>query len=320
MRFIFLFFILLKSLLFSLDYPTKPIEFVVSLGEGGSADRMTRNMASLLQEELGVYINVKTIKTNGSLDAANYVLEDPHDGYKVFCSTFSPYLLNLIISKKTDFSLNDFEIINLQWFEQDFIAVEKDSKFNSIIEVLNYIKNNPKELKVALINKSSGHILFKLLLEKFDIPFKNVDIKLYNGGGSARKALLESKVDLLIIAAQGSEKYREYIKPLAIVSTKPSKRWDAPTLNETIKNTGITMPIIHGPIRGIAVSKKLKEDFPHRFRILENAIKKTLAKKSVHRYLKRKNIGYTWIGSQNSTKILQNSYEDFKKYNYLIED
>ncbi len=320
MRFIFLFFILLKSLLFSLDYPNKPIEFVVGLGEGGSADRMTRNMASLLQEELGVYINVKTIKTNGSLDAANYVLKEPHDGYKVFCSTFSPYLLNLIISKKTDFSLDDFEIINLQWFEQDFIAVEKDSEFNSIIEVLNYIKKNPKELKVALINKSSGHILFKLLLEKFNIPFKDVNIKLYSGGGSARKALLESKVDLLVIAAQGSEKYREDIKPLAIVSSKPSKRWDAPTLNDTIKDTGITMPIINGPIRGIAVSKKFKEDFPHRFRILENAIKKTLAKKSVHRYLKRKNIGYSWIGSKNSTKILKNSYEDFKKYNYLIED
>ncbi|WP_321314239.1 tripartite tricarboxylate transporter substrate-binding protein [Halarcobacter sp.] len=320
MRYIFLFFILLKSLLFSFDYPNKSIEFVVGLGEGGSADRMTRNMAALLQKELGVHINVKTIKTNGSLDAANYVLKEPHDGYKVFCSTFSPYLLNLIISKKADFSLNDFEIINLQWFEQDFIAVGKDSEFNSIVEILNYIKKNPKELKVALINKSSGHILFKLLLEKFNIPFKDVDIKLYNGGGSARKALLESKVDLLIIAAQGSEKYREYIKPLAIVSNKPSKRWDAPTLNDTIKDTGITMPIIHGPIRGIAVSKKFKEDFPHRFRILENAIKKTLAKKSVHRYLKRKNIGYTWIGSQNSKKILQNSYEDFKKFNYLIED
>lgn len=320
MRYIFLFFILLKSLLFSLDYPNKPIEFVVGLGEGGSADRMARNMAALLQAELGVYTSVKTIKTNGSLDAANYILKEPHDGYKVFCSTFSPYLINLIISEKAGFSLNDFVIINLQWFEQDFIAVKKDSKFNSVIEVLNYIKKNPKKLKVALINRSSGHILFKLLLEKFDIPSKDVDIKLYSGGGSAREALLESRVDLLIIAAQGSEKYREDIKPLAIVSSKPSKRWDAPTLNETIKDTGITMPIIHGPIRGIAVSRKFKEDFPHRFKTLKKAIQKTLAKRFVHRYLKRKNIGYTWIGTQNSTRILKNSFEDFEKYNYLIKD
>ncbi|RXJ89747.1 tripartite tricarboxylate transporter substrate-binding protein [Arcobacter sp. CECT 8983] len=320
MRCIFLFFIFFKSLLFSLEYPNKPIEFVVGLGEGGSSDRMTRNMAVLLEEELGVTINVINIKGNSSLDAAKYVLNQKPNGYTVFSSAFSPHFLNEIISKNAKFYLDQFEIINLQWFDFESIIVDKSSSFNSIMQVIEHIKNSPEKLNIGVINKSSGHLIIKLLLEKFNINFEKINLKLYKGGEKARKALFDSKVDLLIIAAQGNEKYRERIKPLTIMSPHRSKRWDAPTLNEAIKRSGIVMPLISGSIRGMAVPKEFKQKYPNRFKILKKAIQKTLAKKSVHRYLKRKNIGYTWIGSQTSTEILKNSLEDFEKYNYLIKD
>lgn len=320
MKYLLFFVIFFKSLVFAIDYPNKPIEFVVGLGEGGSADRMARAMANYLQEELDVYISVKNIKKDASLEAVNYLLKRPSDGYTIFSSTFSPYLANAILSGNGSFILRDFEFINLQWFEYDFFVVNKESRFNSILEVIEFIKINPKNLSVGVINKSSGHILFKLLLEKLNMPFENVNLKLFEGGKKARESLLENKVDILIIAAQGSESYRDEIKPLAISSQKRSKRWDAPTLNEAIADLGIELPVINGPIRGIAVSKKFKEDYPHRFKIFKNALKKTLAKRKVQSLLKRENIGYSWIGSRNSNAILQESFESFKRFQYLIKD
>lgn len=311
---------MLNTILFATDYPNKPIKLIVGLGEGGSADRMVRNMQPFLEEELGVEITVKNIKENASLDAINYVFSQPSDGYTIFYSTFSPYLPNIILNKNSDFSLKDFEIINLQWFEYDLFLVNKNSKFNSIIDVLTHIKNNPKTLNIGLINKSSSHITFKLLMEKFNIPQNNVNLKLFSGGKKARESLVQSKLDLLVIAAQGSEKYRSKIKPLAIVSKKRSRRWDAPTLNEALENTGITLPVINGPIRGVAVSKKFKTNYPNRYEFLRSSLKRVLATRKVQKTLKTKNIGYSWIGSENSTKILKDSIEDFKKYNYLISD
>lgn len=319
MKILFLIFIL-NSVIFANNYPNKPIELIVGLGEGGSADRMTRNMAPFLEEELGVKIHVKNIKKNATLDAAKYILDQKDDGYTLFSSAFSPYLLNVILRDDSNISLKDFEIINLQWFEFDLFLVNKDSKFDSILEILEYIKKYPKKLNVGVVNKSSSHITFKLLLEKFNIPVENVNLELFSGGKKARESLINSEIDLLVIAGKGSEKYRKKIKPLAVISKKRSRRWDAPTLNEALYETGVTMPIIDGSIRGIAVSKKFKEKYPNRYKILKESIKKVLAKRKVQTALRDKNIGYSWIGAENSTKILEDLIKEYKKYNYLIKD
>lgn len=317
---ILLLLILLINIIFADNYPSKPIEVIVGLGEGGSADRMTKAMVPFLQKELGVKLYVKNIKENASFDATKYVLSQKNDGYTLFSSAFSPYVLNVILRDDTNFSLDDFEIINLQWFEFDLFLVNKDSKFESLLEILEYIKKYPKKLNVGVMNKSSSHITFKLLLEKFHIPIQNVNLKLFSGGKKARESLIDSKIDLLVIAGQGSEKYRKKLKPLAIVSKKRSKRWDTPTLNEVLYETAVTMPIINGSIRGIAVSRKFKELYPQRYKLLKNSIKKVLAKREVQNILKENNIGYLWIGSKNSKKILEDLLEEYKKYNYLIKD
>lgn len=313
-------FILLTTLLFANNYPNKTIDFIVGLGQGGSADRMSRAMAVFLEEELKTPIRVINKKQNASLDAANYVLAQDSDGYTVFSSTFSPYLANTILNKKTKYSLDDFVFLNLQWFEYDFIAVNKDSKYDTLREVLEVLKNTDKKLSASVIYKSSGHLLIKLLLEKLNIPQNRLELKFFRGGRAARNSLIEKKTDLLIIAAQGSERFREDIKPLVISSPKRSKRWDAPTLNEEIKETGIELPYIIGPIRGLAVSKKFKDKFPLRYKTLENAVKKTLAKRKVQKALKQKHIGYSWIGAKKSEEILKDSYNIFKKYHYLLKD
>lgn len=317
--FITLFFFF-NSLIFADTYPSKPIEFVVGLGEGGSADRMTREMTKFLENELDTQIKVKNMKKKASLEAANYVLNQTADGYTVFSSTFLPYLPNTILSGQAKYALDDFEIINLQWFDYDFIAVNKNSEFNSILQVLNHIKKYPNTISIAVINKSSGHLLLKLLLKNSDIPFKNIDIQVYNGGRAVREALFTQKADILITAAQGSEKYRDKIKALAISSERRSRRWDAPTLNEALKESNIKMPIINGPTRGFAVAKSFKVKYPKRFKILKNAIKRTLAKRRIQKHLKHRNIGYSWLGSKRSTEILNNSYELFKRYNYLLDN
>jgi putative tricarboxylic transport membrane protein len=319
MKVLLIIFLLLNAILLAEDYPSKPITFVVGLGKGGSSDRMARNMAEFLKEELNIPINIINKDKDASLEAANYVLDQKDDGYTIFASTFSPYLANTILSGQSKYTLNDFHFINIQWFDYDLISVNKNSKINSITELLNEIKNGPKKIKIAVIHKSSGHLMIKLLLEKFNIPFEKVEFNFFVGGQLARTALLESKVDLLIIAAQGSEKYRNEIKPLAVISDKKSRRWDAPTLNEAIKDTNITLPIINGPMRGFAVSKQFKEKYPQRYLILEKAIEKVLAKRSNQRILKEKNIGYTWIGDKRSKEVLLKTYNLFETYNYLFD-
>src|SRR5690606_5289522 len=73
-------------------YPDRPITIVVGFGVGGSADRMARAMSTYISEELGQPVHVVNRLGAGTLLAANYVLNQPSDGYTVFVSSFAPYL------------------------------------------------------------------------------------------------------------------------------------------------------------------------------------------------------------------------------------
>ncbi|MFA9372788.1 MAG: tripartite tricarboxylate transporter substrate binding protein [Poseidonibacter sp.] len=310
---------LLSNSLLADNYPSKPVNVVVGFGIGGSADRMTRTMSTFLSDELDGRVKVVNKKGAGTQIAANYVLKKPADGYTIFASTFAPYLANTILSGGAKYSMEDFDFINIQWFDFELLAVNKNSKYNNMVDLLNAIKNNPKEIKAAVVQGSGGHLILKLLLDKYNIPQENLNLVTYSSGGKARTAVAGGQVDLIAISAQGSESIREFIKPLAIVKDKRMKQWDAPTLNDSIASLGIKLPVFSGSMRGFAVSKDMKEKYPLRYKKLTEAMQRTLATKSVQKFLSKSDIGYTWTGPEKSNELILESYNIFKSYSHLLK-
>jgi tripartite-type tricarboxylate transporter receptor subunit TctC len=301
------------------DYPKKPVNFVVGFGVGGSADRMTRTMASFVGDELGQPIKVVNKKGAGTQIAANYVLNRPDDGYTVFASTFAPYLSNTILKGKASYGMEDFSFINLQWFDFELIASYKDSPYKDMASLITAIKEKPKTVKAAVMQGGAGHITIKLLLEKYNIPQENLNLVTFNSGGKARSAVAGGQVDFIIISAEGSEGIREFLNPLAVVRDERSDRWDAPTINEAVKGDGVSMPVIRGSMRGFAVSSEFKNKFPQRYEQLTNSFQNTLANKGVQKTLKGNNIGGVWIGPDKSDELMKENFEMFNTYKYLLD-
>jgi len=301
------------------DYPKKPVNFVVGFGVGGSADRMTRTMSSFVGEELGQPIKVINKKGAGTQIAANYTLNRPDDGYTVFASTFAPYLSNTILKGNASYDIDDFSFINFQWFDFELIASNKDSKYKDLPSLLTAIKDKPKTVKAAVMQGGAGLITIKLLLDKYNIPQDNLNLVTFSSGGKARSAIAGGQVDFIIISAEGSEGIREFLNPLAVVRDERSDRWDAPTINEAIKDSGITLPVIRGSMRGFAVSTEFKNKFPQRFELLTNAFQNTLANKDVQKTLKGNNIGGVWVGPEKADELMKENFNVFNKYKYLLE-
>lgn len=301
------------------EFPTKPIELIVGFGEGGSTDRMTRIMQPFLAHEMAQKIDVTNIRGKGTQLSIEYFLKKPQDGYAILSSTFSPYIPNSIISGKAHYNIEDFDFINLQWFDYDLIAVHETSKIDTLLTLLDTIQKSQTPLRVALIYRSAGHLNLNLLLEKFNIKKQKLNYVFFENGQKARDSLVNKKVDFLIISAQGSEVIRDHLKPLAIIKETRAKKWDAPTLNEAIASTGISLPILRGSMRGFAVSKAFKEKYPERYAYLVDTLKKTLAQKRVQRALKIENIGYSWLGPEHSNALMRESFDTFKSYDYLFD-
>lgn len=316
---IFISFLFLGLNLEANSYPNKEINIIVGFPKGGATYQMTEIMAPYLEEELKQKIKITPMPGEGSYLAAKHILEEGNKGYTIFASTFAPYLANTILTKQAKYKIDDFSMINLQWFDTDIIVVNKHSKTKNLLSLLKQIKNNHQTIKTAVIYKSSGHLLLNLLLEKYDIPKENLDITFYKGGNEVRQALIRNNLDFIVVPSQGSETYRADIKALAINSSERTKRWDAPTLNEILEPLNINIPLLHGSMRGFSVSSKFQKDYPKRYKRLVQAFRKTLAKKRVQKELKKNKIGYFWIGPRHSNRLIQESYTIYKEYNYLFK-
>ncbi|MEM6808934.1 MAG: tripartite tricarboxylate transporter substrate binding protein [Pseudomonadota bacterium] len=302
------------------DYPERPITIVVGFGVGGSADRMTRAMSSFIGDAIGQPVQVINKRGAGTLLAANYVLDQPHDGYTVFASGFSPYLSNTILEGNADYTIDDFAYVNFQWFDEDLIALNKDSEYESLADLLDDIRDNPKTVRGAVVRGSGGHLMAKLLLEVSGIPQKNVNLVAYNSGGLARAAVAGHVVDFIVISAEGTESIREYIRPLAIVSRQRNPKWDAPTLTEVMSKLGIDVPVLPGSIRGFATTAEFKRQYPARFDKLVEAMRVALENEALITLLDQASIGGRWTGPEASESTMKETFRIFRDYSYLLKE
>lgn len=303
----------------AIDFPVRPLTIVVGFGVGGSADRMTRTMSNYIAEELGQPIKVINKRGAGTLLASNYVLNQAHDGYTIYASGFSPYLSNTILEGNADFTIDDFAYLNFQWFDEDLIAVNKDSKYKDLPDLLNAIRMHPKTVRASVVRGSGGHLMAKLLLEVSGIPQENLNLVTYNGGGLARAAVAGGIVDFIVISAEGTEGIREFIRPLAIVSDRPNPNWDALPLNEALKPMGISVPILPGSIRGFGTTAEFRRIYPERFDKIAAAMKKALQNEELLDILDHSAIGSRWIGPEQSEMTMKTTFRIFQDYSYLLK-
>jgi len=300
-------------------FPERPVTIVVAFGVGGSADRMTRTMSGFIADALGQPIQVINKRGAGTLIGSNYLLEQEHDGYTMLASGFSPYLTNTILEGNADYTIEDFAYLNFQWFDEDLIAVNKDSKYRDVPSLLAAIRDKPKTVRGSVVRGSGGHLIAKLLLEASGIPQENLNLVAYNGGGLARAAVAGHVVDFIIISAKGTETIREYVRPLAIVSDQRDPDWDAPTLAEALAATGIDMPRFPGTIRGFATSAETKRRYPDRFEKLADAMRTALANEKLIDVLDQASIGGRWTGPAKSEETMRETFRIFEDYGYLLK-
>ncbi len=300
------------------DYPERPITIVVAFGVGGSADRMTRTLSTYLADAIGQPVQVINKRGAGTLIGSQYVLDQPHDGYTLLATGFSPYLSNTILEGNAEYTIDDFAYLNFQWFDDDLIALNKDSEYESLPDLLEAIRAKPKTVRGAVVSGSGGHLMAKLLLEVSGIPQENLNLVAYNSGGLARAAVAGHVVDFIIISAKGTESIREYIRPIAIVSRDYSEEWGAPSLTEAMAPTGVEAPILPGSIRGFGTSAEFRRRYPDRFDKLAAAMKTALENEELIELLERAAIPGRWSGPEVSEQTMRETFDIFKNYSYLL--
>lgn len=211
-------------------FPEKPVTIVVPFAAGGGTDITTRTMQEPMTKALGGDLVVKNTAGAGGTIGVAEAARAKADGYTLSMAPVGPLTTQPHL-RKLPYDIDSFDYVCLAYSAPTSIAVRKDSKFNTLKDLIDYAKANPGKLNFAVQAIGSiPHAAGLALAEAAGIEMVYLPV---NGDGPALKALLDGTADLFIPHISFLSKNKDQIKSLAILqderlSTMP----DLPTAKE----------------------------------------------------------------------------------------
>ena len=134
------------------NYPNDSIDLVIGFSPGGGADLTARAVFQPFVEDiLGQDIIVTYHEgSNGEISYTETALNTEADGYTM-CWGAHPGFLTLPLTKEScRFTLEDFQPVCNIATDPNVFIVNGSSEFNSLEDIVNYAKENPGNLTVAI--------------------------------------------------------------------------------------------------------------------------------------------------------------------------
>ena len=230
---------------FGKEFPTKNVNLVVPFGAGGGTDAVARKLSSIAEKELGKSIVIVNRTGGAGAVGMTYGAKSKNDGYTVTMITRE--IVSLPLMKLSPISYKDFDLVSLINMDPAIVLVNKDSKYNSIKDLLEDAKANPGKIKFASTAKPNFYALAIEVEE--GIKLNHIP---YNGASEAIPAVLGNHADLTIVnpgEAIGQIKSGQ-LKPIGIMADKRLENLEEVS---TLKEQGYD--IVSGTWRGLAVPK-----------------------------------------------------------------
>lgn len=223
----------LSSAAVAQDYPNRPIRFMHGFPPGGNVDIIARLLGNEMSKGLGqsIIIDAKP-GVAGSLAAEAVARSDP-DGYTLLVVP-SAHPAHGALSRKVPYKVvEDFDWISVASFYPFLICVRKDSRFQTLKQLLEEARKNPGDLKYGSAGVGSIlHTTVELIANDTKTRFLHVP---YRGEAPAITGLLQGDIDF-IAATSGPISVRIRSGEFRALAVTGKTRWrdfpDVPTVEE----------------------------------------------------------------------------------------
>lgn len=219
------------------DYPERPIGVAVSYGAGGATDFQARivTMVSGNKDMLGQPIYILNKPGAGGRKGWNWFASEAEaDGYTMSAYNV-PHFIAQGIKGGVKYNADSFEPIANWGADPAVVIVGKDSKFNSMADLVAFAKSNPRKTTTSGAGLFVGHHIAALQIEKA-CSCKIAYIPTKGGGAAAMKAVIAGEVMAGINNLSDAFRARESgnIKILGVADLERNKAFlpDVPTLKE----------------------------------------------------------------------------------------
>ena len=260
-KFILLFFVLLLSACSNAtaggDFPTKNVEIIAPASPGGGWDITARSVQKILTENELVDTNINVMNKPGGGGEVGWTYLDTKDAHHLAIN--SSLLLTNNLLGTSQLTYNDFTPLATLATEWQSLAVPVDSEYETLQDLLDQIKADPKSIKVGVgpALGNDDHLSFVQAVSENDIDPKQIDFLVYEGGGDVATALLGGHVDV-VTTSVSEVKELHLAGDVRILAVSSEERVEELDDVPTYKEQGIDMIFPHW--RGIMGPADMSEE------------------------------------------------------------
>jgi len=219
----------------ALDYPTRPVRWVVGYPAGGSTDIVARLVGQYLSEKLGQQFIVENKPGAGNNIATEAVINAPPDGYTLlFVNPANG--INASLYKKLSFNfVRDIAPVAGIIRVPNVMEVNPNVPAKTVAEFIAYAKANPNKVNMASSgNGTSVHLSGELFMAMTGVKLTHVP---YRGSAPALTDMIAGQVQVLFDNLPSSIQHVTggKLRALAVTTDKRSDALpDVPTVAETV--------------------------------------------------------------------------------------
>src|SRR5262252_743993 len=179
----------------ALDYPTRPIRFLVGYPPGGATDIIARLIGQRLSERLGQQFVIENKPGAGNNIATEAAVNAEPDGYTVFLINPANFInTTLYANLKFDFVRDITPIASFNRVP-NVMTVNKDVPAKNVAEFIEYVKANPGKINMASSgNGTSVHLSGEMFMAMTGVKMQHVP---YRGAAPAITDLLGGQVQVI---------------------------------------------------------------------------------------------------------------------------
>ena len=179
----------------ALDYPTRPVRFVVGYPPGGSTDILARLVGQRLSEKLGQQFVIENKPGAGNNIGTESVINAAPDGYTVLLINPANFInTSLYTNLKFNFVRDIAPIASFNRVP-NVMTVNKDVPAKTVAEFIDYVKANPGKVNMASSgNGTSVHLSGEMFMAMAGVKMQHVP---YRGSAPATTDLLGGQVQVI---------------------------------------------------------------------------------------------------------------------------
>ncbi|MBR0875224.1 tripartite tricarboxylate transporter substrate binding protein [Bradyrhizobium tropiciagri] len=178
------------------EYPTRPIKLVVPYAAGGPTDVLGRIIGEYLGRDLKQVVVVENkAGAQGAIGAEAVARSDP-DGYTLFVTAASIFVLNPLLYKKLPYDpTKDFRLLAVVTDAPMIMEVNPSVPAKTIAEFVAYAKQNPGKLNFGSAGTGGTvHLAGEMFKQMAGVEMTHVP---YKGAGPALTDLLSGNIQLM---------------------------------------------------------------------------------------------------------------------------